>query len=140
MLVLEAGAVFLPCDDVGLSAMAARSDVCSCTDSYICDVASGQRCQGQKRWRGELLARFLDFRNAQQLVLAHQRLSFASAFHIRLGAGEGWHLRSGGGTRSSASSEVVDFDVVNLVGELLLTAPNLRPGWLGREAVAALAA
>ena len=60
-----------------------------------------------------------------QVVLARQRLSFASAFHDRLGAAsratqaavrgrprEAWSLQPPAGA--------VDFDVVNAVGALLL--------------------
>ena len=97
-LLLEGGAVLLPCDDAALSAI--------------------ESCWQETRRRGELLAGFLACRQAQQLVMARQRLSFASAFHPRLSS-------------SALSDAGLDHDVLGGVGALLV---NLRPGWLGREA------
>lgn len=115
----------MPCDDAGLSAIAARSDVCTCTDDECCTGASevsaelgwlATRCQGQKRWRGEVLSDVLGHRQAQSMVLARQRLAFASAFHLRLG------------------DVSLDFDVIEAIGGVLMEAVG-RPVWLGKEAV-----
>ena len=147
-VLLKAGAVLLPCDDEALSAMAARTDVCTCTDTAICDELLGRRCGGQKRRRGEVLASCLALRDTQQLVMARQRLSFALAFHRRL---EGVQLRGSSsklcvsvrpeGVVINAPDSIIapdsyvaaDCDVVDRVGEQMLTA-SVRPGWLGREA------
>ena len=167
-VLLRAGAVLLPSDDGRLSAMAARSDVCTCTDTTMCDAAASgqqQRCQGQMRWRGELLAECLGFRAAQRLVMARQRLSFGSILHTRLGTAGNQALTScddggGGGTPGrnlrgdggeplevavvaaaagcsspSSAAMVVDYDVV---GRVAHNVAQLRPGWLGRAAAAAL--
>lgn len=124
-LLLEGGAVFLPCDDAALSAIAARADVCTCTPTAFCSASAGKlMCLGETRRRGELLVGFLACQQAQQLVMARQRLSFASAFHPRLSS-------------SALSDAGLDHDVLGGVGALLA---NLRPGWLGREANRALTA
>jgi hypothetical protein len=124
-LLLEGGAVFLPCDDAALSAIAARADVCTCTPTTFCSASAGKlMCLGETRRRGELLVGFLACQQAQQLVMARQRLSFASAFHPRLSS-------------SALSDAGLDHDVLGGVGALLA---NLRPGWLGREANRALTA
>jgi len=148
-VLVQAGAVLLPCDDQGLAGIAERNDVCTCTDTESCDKLYGgsnssgviwhpaPQCTGQKRWRGEILAEVLEHRQAQHLILARQRLRFASIAHPRLGATAAAAAAAGVGGVVDAEAEgdwVIGYDVLNTIGLLLLSTPELRPGWLGREA------